>query len=103
MSHWFARTRVSSRPGVHSPPSRSPSRQPPPTRPSGRWKVRLHAPRTAVKRVRLHLELWAREPPGTTTGEDPNGPPKPSGGRGCKYKLSLGAVQIEAGCLKISG
>jgi hypothetical protein len=73
------------------------------TPPSGRWKVRLHAPKTAVKRVRLHLELWAREPPGTTTGEDPNGPPKPSGGRGCKYKLSLGAVQIEAGCLKISG
>jgi hypothetical protein len=73
------------------------------TPPSGRWKIRLHAPKTAVKRVRLHLELWAREAPGTTTGEDPFGPPKPSGGGGCKYKLSLGSIQIEASCLKISG
>jgi hypothetical protein len=73
------------------------------TPPSGRWKIRLHAPKTAVRRVRLHLELWAREQPGTTTGEDPSGPPKPSGGRGCRYKLSLRAVQIEANCLKISG
>ncbi|HEY1511879.1 MAG TPA: vWA domain-containing protein [Solirubrobacteraceae bacterium] len=70
--------------------------------PPGRWKVRLHAPKSAVKRVRLHLELWARESPGTTTGEDPFGPPKPSGGRGCQYKLSLGAIQVEASCLTIS-
>jgi hypothetical protein len=70
---------------------------------AGRWKVRLHAPKTAVNKVRLHLELWAREPPGTQTSEDPNGPPKPSGGAGCRYKLSFHAVQVEASCLTISG
>lgn len=71
--------------------------------PPGRWKIRLHARKTDVKRARVHLDLWARERPGTTTGEDPNGPPKPSGGHGCRYKLSLGSLQIEANCLKISG
>ena len=68
---------------------------------AGRWWVRVHAPSSAVRDVRVHVEAWQREPPGTTSTEDPNGPPKPSGGEGCRYKVSVGAIEAEAGCFKV--
>ena len=69
--------------------------------PTGHWKVRVHAPRAEARGVRLHLDLWERARPGTETGEDPSGPPKPSGGDGCRYKPSVGSIQAEASCLTI--
>jgi hypothetical protein len=69
--------------------------------PPGKWQVLVRAPRQSVDDIKVHIDAWQREPPGSTSTEDPAGPPPPKGGEGCRYKASFGSLQLEASCFKI--